>query len=117
MASQPDGFDTARGPAEAANVLQHVGFAIDRNRLFIMDPMENSGGTKVLIEMEGALIASRLDLEVHEFRQLMEQRRITVLCERGTGVDVGRYRATFYYGKRRARFVLDQHGRVLSADP
>jgi hypothetical protein len=50
------------------------------------------------IEIDAALVAPRLGLTVAEFRQLMDQRRITVLCERGVGEDAGRYRASFYYG-------------------
>jgi hypothetical protein len=66
------------------------------------------------IEIEGAVVARALGLEVDVFRQLMRDRKITLLCERGTGEDHGRYRATFYHGSRRARLVVDQHGRVLS---
>lgn len=65
------------------------------------------------IEIDAALVARALALEVDAFRQLMENRKICVLCERGTGDDAGRYRATFYHGDRRARFVLDAHGRPL----
>ena len=64
------------------------------------------------IEIDAALVAPRLGLTVAEFRQLMDQRRITVLCERGVGEDAGRYRASFYYGDRRVRLVVDAAGRV-----
>ena len=64
------------------------------------------------IEIDAALIAPRLGLTVAEFRQLMEQRRITVLCERGVGEDAGRYRASFYYGDRRVRLVVEAAGRM-----
>lgn len=66
------------------------------------------------IEIEGAVVALALGLEVEVFRQLMTDRKITVLCERGTGPDNGRYRASFYYGNRRVRLVVDEEGRVLS---
>lgn len=65
------------------------------------------------IEIDAALVAPGLGLAQAEFRQLMEQRRITVLCERGTGADAGRYRASFYYGERRVRLVVDRRGRVI----
>jgi hypothetical protein len=64
------------------------------------------------IEIDAALVAPRLGLTVAEFRQLMDQRRITVLCERGVGEDTGRYRASFYYGDRRVRLVVDTAGGV-----
>lgn len=65
------------------------------------------------IEISGAMVAGELGLEVDEFRQLMEVRKIKVLCERGTGEDEGLYRATFYHGDRRARFIVDRHGRPV----
>ena len=65
------------------------------------------------IELDAAVVADALGLPLAEFRQLMEQRRIPVLCERGTGEDSGTYRATFYYGDRRIRLVVDHGGRVV----
>lgn len=65
------------------------------------------------IEISGAMVAGELGLEVDEFRQLMDVRKIKVLCERGTGEDEGLYRATFYHGDRRARFIIDRHGRPV----
>lgn len=66
------------------------------------------------IEIEGAIVALALGLDVDVFRQLMADRKITMLCERGTGPDEGRYRASFYHGHRRVRLVVDEDGRVLS---
>ena len=63
------------------------------------------------IEIDGALVADGLGLPVAEFRQLMEDRKVTVLCERGVGEDAGRYRASFYYEGRRVRLVVDEDGR------
>ena len=65
------------------------------------------------IEIDGALVAGGLGLPLSEFRQLMEQRRIAVLCERGTGEDSGTYRATFYLDDRRVRVVVDGEGQVV----
>jgi hypothetical protein len=67
------------------------------------------------VEIDGTRVARGLGLDVTEFRQLMSERRITVLCERGTGEDAGTWRASFYYGHRRARFVVDALGRPLPA--
>lgn len=66
------------------------------------------------IEVDGALVAQALGLAVVEFRELMERGKIAVLCERGTGEDVGRFRASFYHGGKRARLVLDAQGQVLA---
>lgn len=62
------------------------------------------------IEVDGALVARGLGLEVDAFRELMARGRIRVLCERGTGEDAGLYRATFYHDGRRARLVVDAQG-------
>ena len=73
------------------------------------------------IEIDAGLVAPRLGLTLAEFRQLMDQHRITILCERGVGEDAGRYRASFYYGDRRVRLVVGGGGLSLnqsgSADP
>ena len=66
------------------------------------------------IEIEGAVVAQALGLDVAVFKQLMTDRKITMLCERGTGEDRGCYRATFYHGSRRVQLVVDQDGHVLS---
>ncbi len=62
------------------------------------------------IEVDAALIASGMGLDIAEFQRLMEQRKITVLCERGTGEDAGLYRASYYYKGRRVRLVVDIEG-------
>lgn len=67
------------------------------------------------VEIDGALVAERIGLEVDVFRRLMADGKIAVLCERGTGEDAGRWRATFYYGRQRARFIVDPGGRVREA--
>lgn len=68
------------------------------------------------IAVDAARIARGLGLEVAAFRQLMADRKVTVLCERGTGEDTGRWRASFYYDGRRVRLVVDADGTVLAAD-
>lgn len=65
------------------------------------------------IEVDGAQVAAGLGLEVDAFRQLMEDRKVSVLCERGIGEDAGLFRATFYYGGRRFRAVVDAGGRIV----
>ena len=66
------------------------------------------------IEVDGAMVAQGLGLEVDTFRRLMDERKITLLCERGVGEDEGLHRATFYHGKRRLRLVLDRFGKVVA---
>lgn len=67
------------------------------------------------VEVDGALVARGLGLALDDFRRLMEQRKITLLCELGTGEDAGLYRASFYYEDRRLRLVVDAAGNPVSA--
>lgn len=62
------------------------------------------------VEIDGALVAAGLGLPLADFRQLMDQRSITVLCERGVGEDAGLYRASFYHQGKRVRLVVDADG-------
>ena len=62
------------------------------------------------VEVDASLVAEGLELSVTDFRQLMVDGKVSVLCERGTGEDSGRYRATFYYAGNRVRLVLDADG-------
>lgn len=63
-----------------------------------------------VVEIDGALVARGLGLALPEFQQLMEQRKVTVLCERGTGEHAGLYRASFYHEGKRVRLVVDGDG-------
>ena len=64
------------------------------------------------LEIDGAMVARAIGLDVEAFRQLMADGKIAVLCERGTGEDAGTWRASFYYGAQRARFVVDASGHL-----
>lgn len=65
------------------------------------------------IAIDPAPIAQALALEPAAFLRLLEQRKISQLCERGTGEDEGLYRASFYHRGRRARVVVDRQGRMV----
>ena len=65
------------------------------------------------IAIDGGTVARALGLEIDDFRRLMSERKVAVLCERGTGADAGLYRASFYIERRRARLVVDAEGRVV----
>ena len=66
------------------------------------------------IEIEASLLAAGFGMEVEAFRRLMNERRITVLCERGIGDDEGLVRATFYYDRTRVRLVVDGTGQPVT---
>ncbi len=59
------------------------------------------------IEIDGTLVARALQLEAEQFRALMDREQISVLCERGTGEELGQTRVTFYHAGRRARFLYN----------
>lgn len=63
-----------------------------------------------VVEIDGERVARELGLGLAEFQLLMERRQIKVLCERGTGSDLGLYRASFYHEGRRVRLVVDSDG-------
>ena len=65
------------------------------------------------IEIEAAPVAEGLGLAPAEFLRLLENRKITQLCERGTGPDEGLYRASFFYAGKRVRLVVDASGQVV----
>ena len=65
------------------------------------------------VEVEAALVARGFGLDPVDFRQLMERRQITLLCERGTGEHAGLYRATFYHQGKRVRLVVDKDGQPV----
>ncbi|WP_202844835.1 DUF6522 family protein [Luteimonas saliphila] len=65
------------------------------------------------VEIDAALVAGGFGLDVDVFRQLMDERRIAVLCERGTGEDAGRWRASFYRGATRVRMVVEPDGTLV----
>ncbi len=62
------------------------------------------------VEIDGTLVARGLGLALVDFQQLMEHRKVTVLCERGVGEDAGLYRASFYHDGKRVRLVVDGDG-------
>lgn len=62
------------------------------------------------VEIDAAIVASGLGLALADFRQLMEDRKVSVLCERGVGDDAGLYRASFYHEGKRVRLVVDSDG-------
>lgn len=74
-------------------------------------PLQLAGAPS--IEVDAALVAAGLGLEVAEFRRLMEIRKVSVLCERGTDADAGLFRASFYHAGRRMRLVVDAMGRPV----
>lgn len=65
------------------------------------------------VEIDAMIVAEGLDLAVPRFRELMQQGKVAVLCERGTGEDQGLYRASFYHAGKRVRLVVDSDGNPI----
>ena len=70
---------------------------------------------KTPVDIEGSRVAAALGLDVERFRQLMDNMKIDVLCERGTGEDTGKLRVTFYFSGKRARFLFDRQEWTVQA--
>lgn len=68
------------------------------------------------IEVDAAIVAAGLDLDIDRFRTLMGDGQITHLCERGVDADAGVWRVTFHYQARRVRLVVDAAGNVIERD-
>lgn len=65
------------------------------------------------IEVDAALIGAAFDLTPQQVMREMREGVITSRAEQGIGADAGRRRLTFFRGRKRVRFVLDDSGAVL----
>ncbi len=74
-------------------------------------PSDTAGAPE--IEVDATLIAKGLEIEPSLVQGYLRQGTITSLCERGVDEDDGRYRLTFYFGKRRFRILTDRAGNVI----
>jgi len=65
------------------------------------------------IEIEARVIGGGLGIDPSQVQALLEEGKISTLCERGIGEDQGRYRVTFYCEKRRFRILMDESGNII----
>ena len=65
------------------------------------------------MEIDARVIGAGLGLEPAQVQALMQAEKISLLCERGTGEDLGCHRVTFYYAGRRFRILIDATGRIF----
>jgi len=65
------------------------------------------------VNIDAALIASDLELDPAAVLEEMRGGRLTSRWERGEDKDAGRYRVTFFHGKRRLSLIVDANGQVL----
>jgi hypothetical protein len=65
------------------------------------------------IEIDAALVGELFNIQPAAVLALLKARAITSVCERGVDEHEGETRLSFFYGNRRARVSLDEHGKVL----
>ena len=65
------------------------------------------------IEIDAGVIGAGLGIEPAQVQAHLQERRIRVLCERGTGEDGGTFRVSFYLGSRSLRVLVDAAGTLL----
>lgn len=66
------------------------------------------------VVVDGALLATLLDVRPSDLQGLMRDGRITSTCEEGVAEHHGQLRLTFFYGNRRACVSIDRSGRILT---
>jgi hypothetical protein len=69
------------------------------------------GSSEFVIDAE--LLGELFDVPPSRVPELIRDREITSVCERGVGDDDGKFRLTFFYRNRRARLNTDGIGRVV----
>lgn len=67
------------------------------------------------VVVDAVLVGEALGLPAQEVPAMVDDRRIGVLCERGTDEHAGLFRFTFYFRQRRFRLVTDCHGTPTTA--
>jgi hypothetical protein len=90
--------------------LIHQAYERGRSRHSAMTPITFEEGA---LKVDATIIGQCLGIEPARVQDLMRERKITCLCERGIDHDAGRYRLTFFYGNVRFRLVVDEAGNVV----
>lgn len=68
------------------------------------------------IEIDAGVIGAGLGIEPALVQAHLQERRIRVLCERGTGEDIGTLRVSFYFRSLCLRLLVDAAGNLLQHD-
>jgi hypothetical protein len=63
--------------------------------------------------VDAALIANSFGIGPEHVQPLMREGKITSRCERGIDQDAGRYRLTFFHGRRNLSFIVDEAGEII----
>jgi hypothetical protein len=63
--------------------------------------------------IDAGLLGRLLDLPARRVQELLRQGVITSVCERGEGIDDGRYRLRFFHGSRHVQLDVEANGHVI----
>jgi hypothetical protein len=66
-----------------------------------------------MIEVDASIIAQGLGLEPGLIQPMMQDGKITSLCERGVDEDAGTYRLSFFTVSKRLRIIVNDAGEVV----
>jgi hypothetical protein len=65
----------------------------------------------IVVDVE--VIGKALGIDKNLVQPLLRQGKITTLSERGIDDDAGTHRLAFFYDRRRARLIVNEHGQIL----
>jgi Family of unknown function (DUF6522) len=65
------------------------------------------------IVVDAEVTGKALGIDKNLVQPLLRQGKITTLSERGIDDDAGTHRLTFFYDRRRARLIVNEHGHIL----
>lgn len=65
------------------------------------------------VEIDAAIVAESLGIELSLIQEQMRHGTITSACERGSNKDAGRYQLTFFSDRRCLRLLIDDSGNVV----
>jgi hypothetical protein len=65
------------------------------------------------IQIDATVVAKGLGIVPTLLLERLREGKITSLCERGTDVDSGRYRLTFFSENRRFRLIVNESGAIV----
>ena len=82
------------------------------SELSVVAIIEFEGGA---IQVDVAMVAKGLRIELSFVHESMRDGTITTLCERGIDEDEGHHRLTFFSENRRFRPVIDEGGNVVQS--
>lgn len=64
------------------------------------------------VTVDAATVARLIGVAPGDVAQLLRNRQISSLCERGEGEDEGNLRLTFFFGAKRARILVGAGGEI-----